>query len=289
MILGSGPRSYNGTTGPILQTTEVNVTVATPFPKYHRIELELATRIREGLYDNTGLPGERELALEFQAARVTIRSALRRLEDQGMVMRMQRHGTLVADSKGGAPPRRMLREHVDAFLGRGRKGRRKVLHFGFVRAPSHVAKALRIDERGQVLRVVRLRLDAIGPMTYTEAYVPHHLAWGITRSALERKAFLQLLEESGVRITVAEQTIRADGAPLAACRVLEVALHSPILKLTRLLRDHNGRAVQWMEGWYRPDRFELRMQMSRLEDATRAWVGERGEGQVSWPSPLHDL
>jgi len=260
---------------------EVNVNIATPLPKYHRIELELATRIREGLYDNTGLPGERELALEFRAARVTIRSALRRLEDQGVVIRLQRHGTLVADAKGVTPARQMPREHVDAFLGRGRKGRRKVLYFGLVRAPSHVAKALRINHQEDVLRVVRLRLDAIGPMTYTEAYVPRDLAWGITHTALERKALVQLLEETGARITVAEQTIRADGAPLSASRALEVALHSPILKLTRLLRDHNGREVQWMEGWYRADRFELRMQMSRLEDATRAWVGERGVGQVS--------
>lgn len=247
----------------------------TPIPKYHRIELALATRIRDGLYDNTGLPGERELAQEFQAARVTIRSALRRLQDQGLVVRLQRQGTLVAAGQGGVAPPRMVREYVDAFLDRGRKDKRRVLRFGFVPAPPEVARALALREREEVLRIVRLRSDAHGPLTYSEAYVPKDLSAAITRAALERKAMVQLLEESGVRVGVAEQGAVAEGAPLAVGEALQVPLHAPVLKLSRVLRDLEGRPVQWMVIWLRADRFELHMQMSRPDDATKVWIGYR--------------
>jgi GntR family transcriptional regulator len=243
-----------------------------PLPKFHRIELALAKRIGEGFYDNTGLPGERQLAQEFQVARVTVRTALQRLQDQGVVVRLERQGTLVAAGKGGQPVPKMVREYVDAFLDRGRKDRRKVLRFGFVPASQEVARALGIKPREEVLRTVRLRSDAAGTLTYTEVYVPRHIAPAVTRSALERKAFVQQLEDAGIKIGSAEQSAEAEGAPLAASEALGVPLHAPILKLTRVLRDPAGVPLQLLLGWHRADRFAVRMQMSRAQDATKVWI-----------------
>ena len=56
-----------------------------PIAKYHRIELILADRISKGFYSDGTLPAERNLAEEFGVARITIRHALRRLEDLGIV------------------------------------------------------------------------------------------------------------------------------------------------------------------------------------------------------------
>jgi GntR family transcriptional regulator len=260
---------------PLVLSCEPVSTHAPPLPKFHRVELALAARIREGFYDNTGLPGERELAQEFQVARVTVRSALRRLQDQGVVVRLERQGTLVAAGKGGKPMPKMVREYVDAFLDRGRKDRRKVLRFGFVAASREVAQALWIRPGEEVLRVVRLRSDAASTLTYTEVYVPRHIAPAVTRAALERKAFVQLLEDSGVKIGMAEQGAQAEGAPLAVSDALGVPLHAPILKLTRVLRDPAGSPLQLLLGWFRADRFEVRMQMSRAKDATKVWIGYR--------------
>lgn len=245
-------------------------------PKFHRVELALAARIREGLYDKTGLPGERELAQEFQVARVTVRSALQRLQDQGLVVRMERQGTLVAAGQGGRPAPKMVREYVDAFLDRGRKDKRKVLRFGFVAAPPAVADMLGVARGEEVLRVVRLRSDATSALTYTEVYVPRHLAPAITRLALERKAFVQLLEDAGVRIGSAEQSAQAEAAPVEASAALDIDLGAPVLKLTRTLFDPQGRPLQVFVGWFRADRFMVKMQMSRAQDATKVWIGYQG-------------
>lgn len=251
-------------------------TAAPLLPKFHRVELALATRIREGFYDNTGLPGERHLAEEFQVARVTIRRALQRLQDQGIVVRLERQGTLVAAGKGGMPAPRMVREYVDAFLDRGRKGKSKVLHFGFVPASREVAQALTLSQGEDVLRVVRLRSDADGPLYCTEVYVPRHIAPSVSRSALERKEFVQQLEEAGWKIGSAEQSAEAEGAPLAASESLGIPLQTPILKLTRVLRDPAGVPLQLLFGWFRANHFAIRMQLSRTQDATKVWIDRRG-------------
>lgn len=246
---------------------------ANPVARYHIIEMTLASRIRDGFYDAKGLPGERALAQEFQAARVTIRSALRRLEDQGLVVRSERRGTLPVS--GAVESRRLLRDDVDKFLDRGRHDKRKVLAFGSVAATPLVAEALALDAGAQVLRVVRLRSDARGPLTYTEAYVSQAIAHALSRAALERKAFVQLLEEHGITIRSAHQSVACESAPYAVAQALATPLSAPVLKITRLIRDETGAPLQYLLGWYRADRFEVRMDMSRTEDATKVWIEYR--------------
>jgi GntR family transcriptional regulator len=247
---------------------------ANPIARYHVIEMALAARIREGVYDATGLPGERALAEEFQAARVTIRSALRRLQDQGLVLRNERRGTMAVSGDSPARPR-LLREHVDKFLDRGRIDKRKVIGFGVVAASPLVAEALRVAPGDKVLRVLRVRSDASGPLTYTEAHVPQGIAHAVTRASLERKAFVQLLEDHGIRLGRADQSFLAEAADYEAARALGIPLGAPILKLSRVLHDAAGAPVQLLTGWYRADRFQLRMELSRDEDATKVWMDWR--------------
>jgi len=245
---------------------------SSPVTRYHLIELALAARIRDGLYDATGLPGERALAQEFGAARVTVRTALRRLQDQGLVVRAERRGTVAAARTAARP--RLLREHVDKFLDRGRPDRRKVLAFGWVAASPFVAQQLGLPVREKVLRIVRLRSNAGGTLTYTEVHVPRAVAGAIQRDALERKALVQLLEEWGIRFGAADQVVACEAAGYEVARALGIPLGAPIMKLTRVLYDVDGRAIQLFSAWYRADRFQLRMKLSRHDDATRVEVEE---------------
>lgn len=244
-----------------------------PVARYHRIEMALAARIRAGMYDATGLPGERALAAEFGAARVTIRTALQRLQDQGLVLRTERRGTVAAAE--GAPARpRLLREHVDKFLDRGRPDLRKVLSFRWVPASPFVAQQLGLAAGDKLLRVVRLRSNEGGTLTYTEVHVPRNVAPAVSRAALERKAFVQLLEEHGIRIGAADQVVACEAAGYEVAQALGIAIGAPIMKLTRVLYDADGAAIQLFIAWYRADRFQLRMRMSRREDATKVEVEE---------------
>lgn len=245
-----------------------------PVAKYHRVEVALAERIRGGAYAHGTLPAERTLAQEFGVARVTVRHALQRLEDQGLVTRHERRGT--ATTTGGrAASKRLLREHVDQFLDRGRADQRKVLRFGFVDAPLSVALALSIEPGERVLRVSRLRSRAGSPLTYTDSFVLERLAHLLDRARLSRRPLIAALEEGGVKIGGAQQSVRAERCPAPIASALGIDEHEPVLHLERIVFDDTGTAVQLLLGWYRADRFEIRMEMSRADDRTRVWVNTR--------------
>lgn len=240
-----------------------------PIARYHLIEMTLAARIRDGHYEGGGIPGERALAQEFGAARVTIRSALGRLADQGLIVRRGRRGTFAASGPAGARPRQVLREHLDKFLDRGRRDERKVLSFGFTAASPVVARALQLTPGARVLRVLRRRSDAHGPLTYTEAFVAETAAHALSRSALERKALVQLLEDHGFAIRTAHQTVACEAASYGVAQALGIALAAPVMRLTRTIRGEAAAPLMYWLGWYRADRFEVHMNMSRSEDATQ--------------------
>jgi GntR family transcriptional regulator len=65
-------------------------------PRYAQIFDTLSKRVQTGLYPiDMRLPTESELCNEFDASRFTVREALRRLVEQGMVQRRQGAGSVV--------------------------------------------------------------------------------------------------------------------------------------------------------------------------------------------------
>jgi GntR family transcriptional regulator len=112
-----------------------------------------------------------------------------------------------------------------------------------------------------------------GPLSLITTHVPAALAAGFGRRELAKKPILILLEESGVRIGRAVQTISARLADAAVARELHVAVGTALLAVTRLILDDNDRPVQWLHGLYRPDRYQYEMQLSRVGGIdAKVWV-----------------
>ena len=77
-----------------------------PSLRYMQVFAELRARIEKGIYPiETSLPTEGDLCSEFGASRYTVREALRRLVEQGMVRRRQGSGSIVAATQ---PQRRYV-------------------------------------------------------------------------------------------------------------------------------------------------------------------------------------
>jgi hypothetical protein len=69
-------------------------------PRYMQILATLRARVEDGQYPlETSLPTEGELCEEFAASRYTVREAIRRLVEQGMVSRRQGSGSVVVASQ----------------------------------------------------------------------------------------------------------------------------------------------------------------------------------------------
>ncbi|MCE2658842.1 MAG: GntR family transcriptional regulator [Rubrivivax sp.] len=247
-----------------------------PLPKYHQIYLVLREQLSEGQHA-AGLPGEVSLAEQFGVARVTVRRALQQLQAEGLVERSAGRGTVPRPqppATGGSSQARMtgLLENI-VTMGLATKVR--VIDCDTIPASAAVAQALKLAPATPVQRARRVRSTREGPLSLITTHVPADLAQGFGRRELARKPILILLEEGGVQIGHARQTVSARLADADAAQHLGVAVGSALLAVTRLIHDDAGRPVQWLHGLYRPDRYEYQMELSRVGSVdAKVWVSK---------------
>lgn len=255
-----------------------------PLPKYHQIYLVLREQLQEGRFD-AGMPGELALMGQFGVARVTIRRALSLLSQEGLIQRMPGRGTTPLRKQAGHVPgvgpsgpagqTARLTGLLENLVTMGLRTTVNVLSVNTLKAPDEVAKALRLPPGELVQKAERVRSTAEGPLSHITTWVPEAFARGFGKRELSQKPILVLLEESGVRVGRAEQTISARLADVGMARHLDVAVGSALLAVRRLIYDEEERPVQWLHGLYRPDRYEYQMQLSRVGDIdAKVWVSK---------------
>ena len=248
-----------------------------PLPKYHRIYLVLREQLHEGRFAG-GLPGELALMQQFGVARVTVRRALEQLAGEGLITREPGRGTRpvrAPDEAAGAEPalRTQLTGLLENLVSMGLRTSVKVLEVDTVAASTAVAAALRLDSGALVQKAVRVRSTREGPLSHITTWVPADVARRFGRRELSRKPILVLLEEAGVKVGRAEQSISARLADAEVAGHLQVAVGSALLAVRRLIYDEADRPVQWLHGLYRPDRYEYEMQLSRVGSIdAKVWV-----------------
>jgi GntR family transcriptional regulator len=251
---------------------------ALPLPKYHRIYLVLREQLQDGRFAQ-GVPGELALMQQYGVARVTVRRALEQLAQEGLISREPGRGTraIGRPQRTGAaaadPMRTQLTGLLENLVSMGLRTSVKVLDVDTVSASNAVAAALRLQPGDPVQKAVRVRSTRAGPLSHITTYVPAEIARRFGRRELSRKPILLLIEESGVKVGRAVQTISARLADAEVAGHLDLAVGSALLAVRRLIYDEQERPVQWLHGLYRPDRYEYEMQLSRVGSIdAKVWV-----------------
>lgn len=244
-----------------------------PLPKYHQVYLVLREQLEEGRFANR-LPGEFALMREFSVGRVTVRRALEQLQAEGLITREPGRGTRPTQHREPPPVERAeLPGLLENLVSMGLRTTVKVVDVGTVTASSTVAAALQLQPGEPVHKAVRVRSTRAGPVSHITTYVPAALVPPFSRRELGKKPILVLLEEAGVRLGRAHQTVTARLATAALAGHLDVAVGAALLAVQRVVYDENERPVQWLHGFYRPDRYSYEMQMSRVGGVdARVWV-----------------
>jgi GntR family transcriptional regulator len=217
-----------------------------------------------------------------------VRRALEQLSGEGLITRERGRGTRpIAAAEAAARATRAaatktsrLNGLLENLISTSLNTSVRVLEVATIAAPAEVAQALGLANGATVQKAVRVRSTREGPLSHITTWVPGDLARSFGRRELARKPILMLLEEAGVRVGGARQTISARLADAQVAPLLGVAVGSALLAVRRLIHDEEGRPVQWLHGLYRPDRYEYQMQLSRVGDiAAKVWVSRELSAQ----------
>lgn len=233
-------------------------------PLYHRVYVILLQKILDGSYPvGASMPSEDELGEAFGVSRVTIRKAMDRLEREGRIVRQRGRGTFPQPpaQKG----KKLASPLLKTQLSLAKKTRIEILAHGLVRPAPALAATFAMAADQELLRIERIRRDDRSPISHTLCYLPAELAHFVPRAALSSLPVSATLAQAGVELADFDERITAVLADTALAGHLDVDVGTPLLAMTRKVRDKNGRLVEVLQARYRPDRYEYHVEYA-LDD-----------------------
>ncbi|GAA2653988.1 GntR family transcriptional regulator [Streptomyces aculeolatus] len=203
------------------------------------------------------LPTEERLAEHYGVSVLTLRQALKELEEEGLITRHRRRGTFIEATARSTAPVRLLGS-VDAIVAQQSGDRTTLLAHGPAPVPADLADYF--PDLGEAMAYRRLRHDgATGEATnWAVNTVRPEAAARIDPADLERWPMTKVLRDrAGIRIARITDTVTATLADPETVELLGVPLLSPILHYTGVSYDDGGRVVDVARIRYRGDRFSF--------------------------------
>ncbi|WP_027940755.1 GntR family transcriptional regulator [Amycolatopsis taiwanensis] len=229
-----------------------------PVPKHAQLREILRRAVERELPPGSPIPSERELATRYRVSRLTVRSAIGRLVDEGLLTRVRGKGTFTAAQ------RMELQLYLMSFTGdmrrRGLVPTTEVLHSGVENPPQQTVDALGLRAGEAAYRLVRLRLADGVPLAVERGWYHPGQVPGLLEADLTRSLYEQLARHYGIRFTHARQTVWAESADRDTARLLGIRAGDPLLVFHRV-SGHRGRPVEDMTSWYRGDRYQVTTQL----------------------------
>ncbi|MCG5238327.1 GntR family transcriptional regulator [Azospirillum doebereinerae] len=231
---------------------------------YYRVARTLIAEIDDGTHPTGSvLPGEMELTRRFGVSRHTVREALRRLEDLGLIRRRTRTGTEVLGPRRPSPYQLSLTttRELLAYLGETTLH----VHETGPADPAALAAYLPEAEAAGWWRIATFRTAPDGtPVSWTDIYIPGRYRGIIDRIGATETSFYRLLEQEfgeTVENIVQELSATALGGEIA--EILERRAGSPALRIARCFHNPLGTLIEIAVSVYPEDRFRYVLSLHR--------------------------
>ena len=216
-------------------------------PRYVQLADELTRRIRSGIYPVGGcLPPEHRLCELFNVSRFTVRQALSRLRDMGLVSPEHGVGTRVAS--GDQIDRFLLPLGSVAEMSKYIYSTRlQILRQAFIKAAEANLKLPNIEPSDRWLLIEGLRFvrGQRLPIALTEIHVSPQFSGIADRVGKRAAPIFGLIEEMyGEKVAAIRQEISAVTVPTRMIQPLHLKRGAPVLRIVRHYVSANNATIQ---------------------------------------------
>lgn len=233
-------------------------------PLFKQIESELRQRILGNeLRPGDKLPSEAEMIDTYGVSRITVRQALAELNAAGLIQKVNGKGSFVAHPRDN-PDLGLLTGFYEYMRARGHVARGKLLSVREVQAPARVVRALGLPRETELVRANLVKsVDGV-KMAYGFLMAPRATMDRLLEHDLEYNDALLLLETRlGHRLHFHDIETSALGANAEQASRLDLALGTPLLRVTFTPHDIEARALAYSEYVFRGDRFSYKSRVYR--------------------------
>lgn len=225
-------------------------------PVYIQIHNQIKKDIEAGVWSvGDRIPSERELALEFNVSRMTLRQAVQTLVEEGILERQVGAGTFVARKKVQEKMTGVT-SFTELMEEQGKKPSSRTVSY-LVTTPSlSEMERLKLRDDEKVLRMERIRYADEVPICFEVATLPYSLVKDYERNQITTSLY-RTLEESGRKIVHAQQSVSAQVASERIAEYLNIKRGSAILRLRQITELGDGTPFEYVRTQYAGDKFEF--------------------------------
>ena len=236
-------------------------------PRYREIADCIQGEIAAGKWPvGEKLAPEQALASQYDVSRFTIREAMSRLEENGLISRQRRRGTVVTATH---PVDQMVQKlgSMDELLQYAPQTRLKVLRTSVVEADVALAQMLPCSVGTRWARIETIRIEPKrSPVCWSDIYVPAEFVAVSERIGKDSVPVFQIMEQSyGMFAADINAEMLAGSLSQRKAEALEVAPGSPALIIVRRYRDRGGRLFEVSVSEHPAGRFSYSVDLKRKE------------------------
>ncbi|WP_042475172.1 GntR family transcriptional regulator [Bacillus ndiopicus] len=232
-------------------------------PIYIQIEEIIKQRILSEEYKiGDAIPSERELSVQFDVSRMTVRQSITNLVNDGLLYREKGRGTFVANPKL-EQPLQGLTSFTEDMRARNMEPSSKVMRFEKIIPSVDVARDLQLELGEEVFFVIRIRNADGTPMAIERTYIPVKIYPELDASKLTGSLYSLIETAYHQKIGNAIQQMEAAIVSKEDSKFLQINQSAPVLIIKRISYLSNGMPFELVRSVYRADRYKFISQITR--------------------------
>lgn len=226
-----------------------------PVPLYHQIKKELEKKIKEGQFSkDPNFLSESEICEMFSVSRTTVRQALRKMIDEGLLYKNDLRGRLrVAVPKVNQNLTRLYGFFTEDVLNSGMKPQTKLLSLEEVNKPQ-ILSLLGLNEGEKAYLVSRLHEGGEEPLAIQNSFIAEKVLPNIKELDLTKSIFNYITKYSAVRGT---QNISMRFPTSREKALLRMNPKVSVFQINRTSYAEDGTVIEYFECILSGDRYNF--------------------------------
>jgi GntR family transcriptional regulator len=249
---------------------------SSPVPFHFQLSELLEQEISENRWPRgLRLPSEAELCSHFGVSRSTVRQALARLEQEGLIGREKGRGSYVADTQRRSwllqSAEGLFQDETERL---GRSVTSRILRLERCTLPGWALDALMLPKGAEGVTLERVRAIDGNVALYVVNYLPAWLAEAVLSLKDPNESLYRRLKESmRIEVAGAHRTLEATRAGGSLGKLLELTPGAPVVAIHSVAWDRQHRPFDCYRAWLRTDRLTIEIGVGASPETLHTRLG----------------
>lgn len=225
-------------------------------PMYIKIHNKIKRDIEKHVYKvGDRIPAERQLAVKFGVSRMTLRQAIKTLEDEGILERRLGSGTYVASQKVQEKMSGIM-SFTEITQANGQTPSSKLISYQVGKPSLSEKERLELKSDDEILRMERIRYADDTPICYEVVTIPYSLVEKASKDDISTHLY-ETLEKNNYQIGRVTEHISAAIANEQDAKLLDAKKGEALITRRQVTELSNGKPFEYTRARYVAERFEF--------------------------------